>query len=400
MHLWPLTDVQKNQMNKRLHVGLTLVPTRSDFFFFLRRWTEANRTENEFRQLSMPEHLLGVVGKVEYSWRWMLRPLYYHRIVHYLKTAIGEIADKAQVSGQEVILYLPDDGYWAELLVDIRAKLNARLKIIYVQHGMARLERISPISRWQRRVCNQLSRLLFGWPMFGLGFGSGAIDGYIVCLPKEAAHVRCNFGTPAYVAPWFVWAKLLDYAAARSDDAAMPRRLLFAASPLFSRRIDIFGRASKLQRQYFADIATCLQAIKEETKCEIVVRLHPNENRLRAEEMFRSSGLDRIARIDTNFNLVESLLECSFVMSYASTVLLEGALIGRVPIHFIPEAYPSHDMAFANEPLRLRRLADGTPVITTNRKNLNDLFSEATVREYVRPIVALDYSMSLPWLQD
>lgn len=387
-------------MNKRLHIGLTVVPTRSDFFFFIRNWVEAHKSENDFIQLSLPEHLLNIVGKVEYSWRWMLRPLYYHQVSKYLKNAIGEVADRASAAGQEVILYLPDDGYWAELLVDIRAKLQARLKIVYVQHGMAKLEPIGSTSLKLRRTFNRLSRQLFGWPMFGYGFGSGAIDAYVVCLPEEAAYVRDNFHTPAYAAPWFVWSKLFDYAAARNLTAGRPRKLLFAASPLFSRQIDLFGRASKRQAQYFADIAACLHAIKKQAQCEILVRFHPNENRQQAEAMFQSSGLSEIAAVDENFNLVDSLLDCSFVMSYASTVLLEGALIGRVPVHFIPEAYPSHGMAFVNEPIRLRREPDGTPVITTNRGSLAEIFSEETLNAYARQVKPLDYSIQLPWLKD
>jgi hypothetical protein len=385
-------------MNKRLHVGLTVVPTRSDFYFYLRNWVKAHESDNELVQIVLPDHFLKVVGKVEYSWRWMLRPFYYHRIADYLKTEIGRVAHQADA--QQIVLYLPDDGYWAELLIDIRNKLNRRFKIVYVQHGMARLERISQASERLRRAFNKLSRFVFGWPMFGYGFGSGAVDSYVVCLPKEVDYIKTQFGTPAYAAPWFIWSKLLDYAATRNPPRSHPWRLLFAVSPLFARQIDLFRTASKQRRQYFQDIATCLQAIKKETDCEIVVRFHPNEDRQQAEAMFQWSGLHEIAMIDQNFNLADSLLGCNFVMSYASTVLLEGALIGRVPVHFVPEAYPSHGMAFRNEALRLRRHPGRAPEIITSRPSLRDVFSDKTIAEYACEVRPLDYSIQLPWLAD
>ena len=386
-------------MKKYLHIGLTAVPVRSDFFFFLRNWTDAHTDENTFFQLSLPEHLLKTVKNVEYSWRWMFRPLYYRHVAAYLRNELGRIVREATAAGQDIILYLPDDGYWAELLVDIRAKLGTRMKIVYVQHGMARLVQTSTISERLRRTFNNLSRLLSGWPMFGYGFGSAAIDAYIVCLPAEAAYVTENFDTPAHVAPWFVWARHFERVATWDIQAAHPRRLLFATSPLFSRRLDIFGNASRHQQQYFADITTCLRAIKMETGCEILVRFHPNEDRQQAEALFHSNGLDEIAEIDKNFDLMDSLQVCSFVMSYASTVLLESVLIGRVPIHFIPEAYPSHAMSFMNEPLRLRHSHDGTQIITTDHSDLRQLFSERTIEKYAKATSPLDYSTQLPWLQ-
>mgnify|MGYP001073103414 CR=1 FL=1 len=386
-------------MKKRLHIGLTVVPTRSDFFFFLRNWTDAHTDENTFFQLSLPEHLLKTVKNVEYSWRWMFRPLYYRHVAAYLRNELGRTVREATAMGQDVILYLPDDGYWAELLVDIRAKLGARMTIVYVQHGMARLVRASAASEALRRAFNRLSRLLFGGPMFGYGFGSAAIDAYIVCLPAEAAYVTENFGTPAHVAPWFVWGKHFERAATWDAQAVHPRRLLFATSPLFSRRLDIFGNASRHQRQYFADITTCLRAIKMEAGCEILVRFHPNEDRQQAKALFHSNGLDEIAEIDENFDLMNSLRVCSFVMSYASTVLLESVLIGRVPIHFIPEAYPPQAMPFANEPLRLRHSHNETQIVATDHNNLRQLFSERTIEKYAKAASPMDYSIQLPWLQ-
>jgi hypothetical protein len=385
-------------MRPRLHVGVTVWPARSDFFFFLRNWVAAREPREEYRKLSLPPVYLAIVTKVEYSSLWLFRIILYRRIARYIEMEIVSILREADGHYRDIIFYLPDDGYWAELFHVIRRRAKGAFKILNVQHGQPVL---SAKSKLFRRLANRLSVLVSGYPNFGYGFGAGTLDGYIVMSEHERKFVVENFGTPAYVAPYFIRGDFFAAAEAVTPPALAGRkmRVLFAISPVFGKKSNLFGARDRAEHIFYEDIAACLRGISELGLCEIFFRFHPGQDRESAERQFRQAGLSEIAKIDDNFSVVDSLAFCDFVIAYGSTVLFEAALLGKVPVNFVPKNYPPKwELTFRSEVLELARNPDGNIEIRTSRGGLDALFTASLVAEYSLPRQNLNGSEPLEWL--
>ena len=385
-------------MQSRLHVGVTVWPARSDFFHFLRKWVGAHAPLEEYRKLELPPNLLSVVTRVEYSPLWVFRVALYFRVARYLENEIAAIMREAEHRYREVIFYIPDDGYWAEVLDIIRHRVGGPMRLFNVQHGQANLR---TFPRAYRRMVNKVSIAMTGYPNFGYGFGAGSLDGYIVMSEHEHTFISTNFGTPAYVLPHFVRGDFFD---AFLENGMAPRppgkiRILFALSPIFGKKLSWFGIRARAEKKFFADVTACLRAVAKLGSCAIAFRVHPGQDRQLIEREFRDAGLEEISKIDENFRIVDSLAACDFVIAYGSTVLFEAALLGKVPVNFVPVAYPpGWEIKVRSETIWLRREVDGEPDVSSSRGNINDLLNQAVINEYNISQSEPDYSILLPWL--
>lgn len=385
-------------MRPRLHVGVTVWPARSDFFFYLRNWIATQQSTEEYRKFSLPPDYLAIVTRVEYSSLWMFRVILYRRIAQFIEREIATILREAGDRYREIILYLPDDGYWAELFHVIRQRAKGDFRILNVQHGQPTLRAKPQLSR---RLANKLSVFLSGYPNFGYGFGAGTLDGYIVMSEHEQNFIAKNFGTAAYVAPYFIRGDFFAAAEAAKPAAVGGRkiRVLFAISPVFGKETNFLGARDRAEKVFYEDITACLRSISELGSCEIFFRFHPGQDRKIAERQFRESGLNEIAKIDENFSVVDSLASCDFVIAYGSTVLVEGALLGKVPVNFVPNNYPPKwELTFRSEVLSLERKGDGTILLGTSRGELRTLFAESVIAEYKLSHQVSDHDRLLEWL--
>ena len=385
-------------MLPRLHVGVTVWPARSDFFYYLRNWVAAHSSCESYRKLSLPPNLLTKVSRLEYSPFWMFRAIRYIDVARYLEREIAAIMKEAQGKFRQVVFYLPDDGYWAELFETIRRRVTEPFKIFNVQHGQPTL-----VARPQRlrRLFNRISVMLMGYPNFGYGFGAGTLDGYIVMSEHEREFIEKSFGTLAYVAPQFVrgdfFAAALEVeSSSRSEDKL---RILFAMNPVFAKKSNLFGARARAEAQFFADIADSLRAIAAAVPCEIRFRFHPGQDRKVVEPDFCNAGLNEIAIIDDSYRILDSLINSDFILAYGSTVLFEAALLGKVPVNFVPVAYPpSWALTFRAETLFVRRLSLGHVQLENQRGSLRDLFSREVIEKYGLDKPSVDYRAPLAWL--
>lgn len=383
-------------MLPRLHVGLTVWPARSDFFFAVRRWVSQHPNEEAFEALSLSAEQLRLVTKVEYSSRWLFRVVYYRKIAKFLEAEIRRVMREAEGRYSEVILYTPDDGYWAELLHTIRGRVGGPLRILNLQHGHATA---ALTRRPLRRLLNRISVSLFGYPNFGYGFGAGSLDGYVVMSAREADFIAAHFHTPAYILPGFLRGDFLDGASAEAAPVPERPRILFAISPIFARKSNLLNARHKAETQFLHDIAAMLTEVAAAVPCDIFFRFHPGTDANEARRKFHEVGLDRVATIDAYFGIADSLKACDFAVAYNSTVLMEAALLGKVPINFIPLAYPPYyDLGIKAEVLNLARAENGAVKLVTARGSLANLFSKDVMRDYRSKLQEMDYSVSLPWL--
>ncbi len=383
-------------MLPRLHVGVTVWPARSDFFYFLRNWARLRSPAELYNELSLPAHLLEIVSKIEYSPLWIFRVFVYRKIAQFLEQEVASLMREAEGKYREVVFYIPDDGYWAELFNTIRDRVGGSLKLLNVQHGQPAL-RVR--RRTLRRLVNRIAIAVTGYPNFGYGFGAGTLDGYIVMSNGEREFIRRNFVTAAYVAPQFIRGDF--FAAAQQVDSEVAEqkkiRILFAMNPIFGKKSNFLGRRDRAEATFYSDIADCLREIAIKVPSEIQFRFHPGQNTQIAERKFREAGLNGVAEIDRNFRILDSLMECDFVLAYGSTVLLEVALLGKVPINFVPVEYPpSWTLVGRAEMLKLHRGADGIAKLETSRGSLSDLFSRKVMDDYAASISPLNYDVELP----
>jgi hypothetical protein len=382
----------------RLHVGVTVWPARSDFFHYLRNWVGERSPQEAYRKLSLPPDLLALVSRLEYSPFWMLRVFLYAKVARFLEQEIRTIMDGAKGDYREVIFYTPDDGYWAELFHAIRGRVDGPLKIFNVQHGQPALVRRP---QRLRRLVNRISVALTGYPNFGYGFGAGTLDGYVVMSVHEKKFIEENFSTPVYVAPYFVRGDFFD-TASKVRQSVQPQKklqILFAMNPIFATQSNLLGGRTRAENMFFRDIADCLRLIKKTVSCEIVFRFHPGQSREAVEREFQAAGLQHIAVIDENFSIIESLAGSDFVLAYASTVLFEAALLGKVPVNFVPAAYPPPwALTIPVETIVFDRDANGEATLKTGRGPVEALFNRDVVKDYVATVGDINYAMPLPWL--
>lgn len=383
-------------MLPRLHVGLTVWPARSDFFFALRRWISSRAPEEAYQAFSLPDEMLQLVTRVEYSSRWLLRFFFYRKVARLLEAEMERIMREAQGRYREVIFYTPDDGYWAELLHTIRGRIGGPIRILNLQHGHA-----STVAKPQalRRLLNRVAVLLSRYPNFGYGFGGGSLDGYVVMSSREADFIRSHFTTPAYILPGLLRGDFfVDRKAPAPEVSAVPR-ILFAISPIFARKSNLFGARDKAEKGYLRDIADMLQQVKAAIPCDIIFRFHPGTNPEVAAAQFHAVGLDCVAAIDTHHSVLDALLDCDFAIAYNSTVLIEAALLGKVPVNFVPAAYPPrHPLGIEAETVWLTRDVSGAAVLSTSQGPLPALFTLQVQSRYSPVLQELDYTASLPWL--
>ena len=144
-----------------------------------------------------------LVRKVEYSRRRYARFLYYRPVFQKLEQLLGEALRRVDKDSWTV-LYLSDEGVWAQLLRDFRKRFpDRKILSVNVQHGLA-----YPVpSKYKaaRRAVNLLLRKTWGYPAFGMGSlggaGSGTFDIYLAYDKKLCDFISDCTGDLVYACP-------------------------------------------------------------------------------------------------------------------------------------------------------------------------------------------------------
>jgi hypothetical protein len=198
-----------------------------------------------------------------------------------------------------------------------------------------------------REAVNALSKLLYGYPAFGLGCfggsGPGVFDLYLTYDRRTAEFIQAYTGNLAVDCPQLIKHDFLaKYRAAVNARNGHGRdAVMFAVQPTIrgiARRPGIRCSTQDVLRA----LVPLAAAVVGEHGRKFVVRPHPGMDAVEFENWFRQSRLSDIADIDRSPDLASSLAASSVVMSFDSTVLWEASLVGLLPISVQGSFYKGH----------------------------------------------------------
>ncbi|MEH6591041.1 MAG: hypothetical protein V7746_12325 [Halioglobus sp.] len=317
-------------MKPTLHLFLYVVARVDDPYSGIRQrlsGMEAHSTVD----IRLTKEQYEITRSVEYSSRKYIRVIHYRSIF----SDIERLIDQAITSSgcHEVVLYLADEGVWAEIVGEIKQqqlKKGIKLKTINVQHGFFVLSRRASERRLAlavRKIINAVSKLIFGYPNFGLTFGRGKLDVYLVYGDNEAQFLRQSGHRDVFVCPQLI--KQGFVTRFEQYPAAVPgiKKALFVM-PHF-----VPGTGMKCDYDEFLRFITPLfTALIRDYQFEVFLRFHPGMKREEWYPGFQASAISNFSQIDECTDIAQSMSQCSYVFGLHSTALFEAMLVGKVPV--------------------------------------------------------------------
>ena len=372
------------RMNALTHIFVHVVPRDDDPFDGIRKQLASAPERHEMRELRLSSETYECVRKVEYSFRKHVRFFYYAQVFRELQAAL----EKALGDSQMAVVYLTDEGVWAEFLRGFRRCCPRAFLTVNVQHGFGYLVR--PRSIMVRRAVNAASNTLLGFPVFGMGsfggVGAGVFDVYLTYDHASAAFLARQTGDLALACPEVIKHSFLTRAHTEREQAQRSgqdcEQVVFAMQPNTG---GMFNRIRFTSLQTMEHLRPLARLLLERYRRRLKLRLHPGMDRERALQELRSSGLADLADIDENRDLAATLARCSLVLSYDSTVLWEALLLGVTPVSVQGLCFRG-DLGFPHEVLQIE---DGLPAA------LERLFAIAAARKYA----ISKYGQWLDWEQ-
>jgi len=357
-------------MSALTHIFVHLVPRHDDPFDGIRKQLASAPERHEMRELKLSCDTYECVHRVEYSFRRHLRFFYYAQVFRELQAALEKTLDDSRTA----IVYLTDEGVWAEFLRRFRVRWPRPFLAVNVQHGYAYMGR--PRTALARRGVNAACQTLLGFPAFGMGSlggaGSRVFDVYLTYDQDVAAFVTRHTGDAAFACPEVIKHGFL--ARARTERELARKRgedceeVLFALQP----QGGILNRIRFTSLQTMEHLRPLARLLLEKYRRRLKLRLHPGMDRERTLRDFRRSDLAELADFDENRDLAATLARCSLVLSYDSTVLWEALLLGVTPVSVQGPCFRGH-LGFPHEVLQID---DGLPA------TLERLFAIAASRKY------------------
>lgn len=363
-------------MNALVHIFAHVVDRNDDPFDGIRHQLASAPERHEIRELRLSSEVYECVRKVEYSFRKNWRFFYYPQVFRELQAGL----EKALGDSQAAVVYLADEGVWAEFLRDFRRRWPHPFLAVDVQHGFEYLAR--PRSTVARRAVNAASKALLGFPAFGMGpfggAGAGVFDVYLTYDQPTAVFITRHTGDLAFPCPEVIKHRFLSRAQAereearrRGDDGA---QVIFALQPLIRGMLNRPAiRFTPLQTM--EHLRPLAKLMLERYGRRLKLRLHPGMNRERTLQDYRRSGLADLADIDESRDVAAILARCSLALSYDSTVLWEALLVGVVPVSVQGPCFRG-DLGFPHEVLHID---SGLPA------SLTRLLSPTTAAKYRSP---------------
>lgn len=316
-------------MIEAVHIFIYVVPAGEDAFAGLRAaLTRAGAGRHPCCDIRLEATEYELVRKVEFSARKYARFAYYGSIFRHLEEQL-----RALLVGRSqrvpVVLYLSDEGVWAELLDDLRSRLlgGRTSLLVNVQHGFFLLQR--PRTKLLRRFANFVARRTFGYPIFGYGFGGGAFDVHLAYGDLEAQFLRERGIERVYACPRLVKYDLLQRCASLAASTAQrDGQWLLLALPACTP-----GTEMRCSLGEFLEVMVpIVRWIATETPFRVLVRPHPGRRDPESLALVDRSALRPWIQVDTAEDLVPSLAKSTIVMAAHSTVLFDALTIGKVPV--------------------------------------------------------------------
>lgn len=289
------------------------------------------------------------IDHVEYSDRRFLRAFFYPAVFRSLHRKLDDVLANLDKSAANV--YFSDEGVWAVFWADYRQRLPARqVQGVNVQHGFA-LPRRPRFGRL-RRLINGVTRLITGYPTIGYGSlgggGSGPFEIYLTYDEKVAAFIRSETGCRAFAVPRLIKHELFrDYVALEHPQRLATGRVLFAMN------INMRGSPVKCDVARTYDVLVPLASALREIGGCLVLRLHPGMDRDREERRFAAHPIARLSELDGEPILQASMAKATVVMSFISTVLWEGGLLGLLPVQLVCSCCEEVELGYEREILTL-----------------------------------------------
>jgi hypothetical protein len=233
----------------------------------------------------------------------------------------------------KIFVYIADEGVWGVFISSLKNKLSngKRVTVVNVQHGVDLL--IGIRFKYLRKIVNKILFFLFGYPLFGMGFGGSQLDVYIVYGKKEKAYIQTlSPQARIFVSPSICLYQGLEEFASHQAKTKLSRndiknKILFTMQYIYVRSDYNYD-----EYQIYKLLFPLFNALNNKGY-EIVFRLHPGTpDRDLSLRLLKQSGLFNIISIDTNLSLSKSIYESCSVFSFMSTTLVYSYYSGRMPV--------------------------------------------------------------------
>lgn len=330
-----------------LHIFVYVVRSRHDHFAGLKARLAEEATQRIADVRFTPAEF-DHIDKVEYTERRFFRAFYYRAIFRRLVAMLDEAL--ANLGDEPATVYFSDEGVWAVAWAAYRRRLSrAQVRSINVQHGFALL-RPGPFGRL-RRAINAVSMLFTGFPTIGYGSLGGAgpepFDLYLTYDEPIAARIRGVTGRAALPAPHLIKHELIE------AFAALPRKQGGITRALFAMNVKMRGSPVKCDAPETFDQLMGLAAALDARGARLVLRLHPGMDREATIRSYEAHPIARLTELDANGSLNETMAQADLVLSFVSTVLWEGSLLGLLPVQVVCACCDQVELGFEREILSL-----------------------------------------------
>lgn len=301
-----------------------------------------------YADIRFEEGEFDLIDAVEYTSKRPLRAWYYRRIFRKLESRLDAVLAEHPA---RICVYFSDEGVWAVLWAHFRARLARRnIVAVNVQHGQAPLHPAN--LRNLRRLINAAAIALTNYPVIGYGSAGGAgpepFEFYLTYNQATAAFAERQSGRTAIVAPHLIKHELISrFGSLPKVDNDEPVRVLFAMN------INIAGSPVLCSACETFDILLDVARALRDAGVELVIRLHPAMDREVESRRFTTHPIARIAALDQEPSLHASMARARIVMSYVSTALWEGGLLGLVPVQLVCSCCKRVELGYSREVLDL-----------------------------------------------
>lgn len=316
-----------------LHVFLYVVESLEDPFEGLKNSITGHRFDlDEMVDIRLQPDEYNRVREVEYSARKYIRTVFYRQIFKSVESQIKAVATSVRES-TPVIIYLSDEGVWAELVNQIINNIPRAIYTVNVQHGFFLLERQHLERQWAvyiRLLVNWVVIKIMGYPLFGMAFGRGKCDIYLCYGEEEKSFLTEEHNEIVYSAPRLIKRNLINrYIMAHerlgsTDGASAVLLAMPACVPGTEFRCDL--------KQFLEVVKPALTFLTGELGWRVIVRFHPGRDREECKRALMDAGMAALVEVDEERDVVDSMARCDVVMAAHSTVLFESGLLGKVPI--------------------------------------------------------------------
>lgn len=328
-----------------LHVFVYVVRSNQDHFAGVRR--NLVRGGAETCDISFDDAEFDIIDSVEYTHRRPFRFWYYPKVFRSLEKRLDALF--AANTGP-VCIYFSDEGVWAVFWALYRRRLGrAGVFAINVQHGLALP--IPANHRSLRRAINAMAIAFTGYPAIGYGSAGGAgpapFDAYLTYDEAIAEFASRQSQRPAIAAPKLIKHQLI------SRFHSLPKVARSKLRILFTMNVPVPGSPILCGSAETYDVMLELAKAIRELGADLVFRFHPGMNREEETALFGEHPISALSSIDSSATLGEAMSGSDIVLSYFSTALWEGKILGLLPVQVICRCCKPVELGYARQTIDL-----------------------------------------------